>query len=312
MNIRVTIAREWKHGLFLLGLISLALCLPLPLYLVSLALFGLPHVVWEMGFLRSRYGSRWPWRWWLPLWGILLLQAAARIGVWLGAYPASSSQIVDLASLMLLALWLALAPLRVRWPLRIAGLVLAAAMLWLLQNDAIVTALLILALAHNLTPLLMVWDLAREDAAQKPLAIFISGLFVLPLLIVASAWSGAITPAFLTSQQALLNSQLPASWGQSSLHNALLSAMVLAQCLHYYCVIYCLPQAEAQRQGRPVLPRAVMWITVAIVAAMLLYYVHDYSAARKLYSVAAGAHAWLEWPVLLLALLGFKPIPQRA
>lgn len=304
--------RGWTHGLFLFSLINLALWLPLPLYLVSLALFGLPHVVWEMGFLRSRYGARWPWRWWLPLWGILLLQAAARIGVWLGAYPASSSQIVDLASLMLLALWLALAPLKVPWPLRLAGLVLAAVMLWLLQNDAIVTALLILALAHNLTPMLMVWDLAREDATQKRLAYFISALFVLPVLMVASAWSGAITPAFLSSQQALLSSQLPASWGQSSLQQALLSAMVLAQCLHYYCVIYCLPQAETQRRGQPVLPRRVMWITVGIVAAMLLYYAHDYSAARKLYAVAAGAHAWLEWPVLLLALLGFKPAPQRA
>ena len=33
-------------------------------------------------------------------------------------------------------------------------------------------------------------------------------------------------------------------------------------------------------------------------------FVVDHAEARRLYAVAAGLHAWLEWPVLAMALLG--------
>ncbi len=290
------------HVVFLTTLLLLALWLPLPLYLMSLALFGLPHVIWEMGFIRSRYAARWPLRWWTAVWVVLLLQAGIRTAVWLGSYSAASSQIVDLLSLLLLALIVFLAPFRTGWRVRIAGLFLAGTIMWQLEQGDILMVLMLLAIMHNFTPLPMVWDMARDSPPFRPLALTISALFMLPLLVAGSSWTGAVIPSSVLSYVPLLEGQLPSGWGGSH-RQALLSAMVLAQCLHYYCVIYLLPRAELRRVRKVVVSFAVRIGALMAVALMLAYYMIDYSAARKLYGVVAGAHAWLEWPVLLMAFL---------
>ena len=300
--------RIFPHPLFLCLLLLAAFWLPLPLYVVSLALFGLPHVIWEMGFLRSRYAGRWPLRWWLALWAVLLAQAGIRGAVWLGTYPATSSQIVDLLSLLMLGMIVALAPSGIGWRARMAGLLMAGALLWLLEQGDVLTALLLLAILHNFTPLAMVWDMARDDRSGRAdpgtrrLAWAISGLFALPLLMAGSPWGGAIAPSMMAAYRPLLDGQWPLAWGGTQ-RQALLSAVVLAQCLHYYCVIVLLPRAERRRTTRPVIFPAVRFGALTAAALMLAYYAHDYGGARKLYAVAAGVHAWLEWPVLLMAFL---------
>lgn len=298
----VAISRTLPHGIFVLLLLLTALWLPLPLYLAALAIFGLPHVIWEMGFIRSRYAGRWPRYWWLALWAVLLMQAGIRTAVWLGSYPAASSQIVDMLALLLLGLVVALAPTAAGWRVRVVGLLLAGIVLWLLEQGDILTALLLLAMAHNFTPLVMVWDMARDYPPARQLAWTISGLFVLPLLVAGSGWTGAVIPSGTASYVPLLNGQLPQGWGGSH-HQSMLSAIVLAQCLHYYCVIYLLPRAEAQRVAQPVLSPFMRNYALAAAALLLGYFVSDYVVARKLYAVAAGIHAWLEWPVLLMAWL---------
>lgn len=304
--------RAIPHGIFLVLLLAGALWLPLPLYLVSLAVFGLPHVIWEMGFLRSRYGARWPTGWWLMLWTVLLLQAGIRGAVWLDAYPAASSLITDLLALLLLGMILVLAPGSTGWRARIAGAVLACGMFWLLEHGELLTALLLLALAHNFTPVALAWDMARDHPPATPLAWAISGLFMLPLLlplmVAGSGWTGGAT-SLMASHVPLLDGQLPATW-DGQYRQALLSAVVLAQCLHYYCVIVLLPHAEQRRVAQPVLPASIRILTLAAVALMLVYFSIDYGAARKLYAVAAGAHAWIEWPVLLMAFLS-RPRQQN-
>lgn len=290
-------------------LMALALCLPLPLYLVSLALFGLPHIVWELGFLRSRYAERWPAHWWLTLWAVLFLQAAVRGSAWLGMYSAESSRIVDLLALFLLGLILVFAPMRAGWLVRVAGLALAAVVMWLLQRGDVVAALLFLAIGHNFTPLVMAWDMARNYRPAYGLACAITGLLLLPVLVAASGWEGGKMPATFASHAWALDGQLPATPGAAQ-RQALLSAFVLAQCLHYYCVIVLLPQAEAQRTGMTTIPLPVRRIVLLALLALLAYYLYDFNGARQLYAVAAGAHAWLEWPVLLMALLGISGKPE--
>ncbi len=133
----------------------------------------------------------------------------------------------------------------------------------------------------------------------------ISGLFVLPLLVVGSGWTGGAMLPFGAASLRLLEGQLLYGWG-GDYRQALLSAIVLAQCLHYYCVIYLLPRAEVQRVGKAVMSSQMQLGALAAASLMLAYYVSDYGAARKLYAVAAGAHAWLEWPVLRMALLSMS------
>lgn len=65
-----------------------------------------------------------------------------------------------------------------------------------------------------------------------------------------------------------------------------------------------LPGAERRRTNRPLLSSSVRHGTVAVSALLFACYLHDYAAARQLHAVAAGIHAWIEWPVLLMAVLG--------
>lgn len=290
------------HAAFVSLLLLAALWFPLPLYLISLAAFGLMHVICEMGFLRSRYAARWSLGWWLALWAVLLLQAGMRGAVWLGGISALAGQVVDLLALLLLALVVGLAPSGAGWKVRLAGLILGGGVVWLLAQGDILEVLLLLAMAHNFTPLAMAWDLAREHSPSRPVAWAVSGLFILPLLVAGSGWTGAVIPNPAVPYSPLLDGQLPPEWG-GAYRQALLSAIVLAQCLHYYSVIYLLPRAQAQRTGISGSTAVARLVVLALVGLMLGYYVSDYSAARKLYAVAAGIHAWLEWPVLLMAFL---------
>src|SRR3569623_363609 len=229
--------------------------------------------------------------------------AAAALSAFAGCVRSSSRDMGNGVPAQPLCRSLAKAPVVCVWRGLSLGLMLAGVIGWLLEQGDILTPLLLLALVHNMTPLSMAWDLARDDVSARPLAWLVSGLFVLPAAIIVwgegmQAWA---TAAFV-DYAPLLDSQLPTQWGGMR-RQAILSAIVLSQCLHYYCVIRLLPNAESQRIGRKVLSPTVKIGT--LLASMLLigYYVIDYSAARMLYAVAAGAHAWLEWPVLLMALL---------
>jgi hypothetical protein len=298
-----------SHWLVPATLVLMACWQPLPLYLASLALFGLPHVIWEASFLRSRFAARWPLRWWLALWVILLVQACARMAVWLGAFGGDAAQILDLLALLLLGAMVALAPSRTGWTARIAGLLLAGAMLLLLDSGEFLTALLLLAVIHNFSPLAMVWDMRRDkaadDAAGRRLAWYVSFLFVLPLLLAGGLWAMPAIPDGLAGYGALLDTQLPANWGGEH-RAALLSAIVLSQCLHYYCVIVLLPQAQRRRSAQSLMSPRMRAMAIGAAVLMCGYYLHDYTGARNLYAVASGMHAWIEWPVLLLALLGAR------
>ncbi len=288
---------------------GLALMAPVPLHLVALALFGLPHVVWEMAFVRSRYGARWPRRWWHALWAVLALQAMVRGGDALDIVPSQWVQAADIATLALIGALVACAPRGTGAAARLVGAAGAIALVWLLAAGELIVALLWLSLLHNFTPLLLAWDLAREDASQRPVAWGVTALLVLPLGVVAAALA---VPAFAdwvaaaqggASDAAPLAAQLPFG-AAPQLLPALLTALALAQCAHYLCVIHLLPQAEARRSGRSPLPGRGRAAALLATAALAVYFLIDPPSARELYAVAAGAHAWLEWPVLLMAWLG--------
>ncbi|MBO9538076.1 hypothetical protein [Herbaspirillum sp.] len=289
-------------------LLLLASWQPLLLYLVSLAIFGLPHVIWEAAFLRRRYAAHWPRHWWWMLGAILLAQAVARTAFWMGTFSSEATQIVDLLSLLMLGAVIVFAPADAGWNVRIAGLLLSGAMLWLLHNGAILEALLALAILHNFTPLAMAWDMARHNNGQRRLAWRVTALFVLPLLLVCGLWGMPASSTAIAGHAWLLDGQLPANWGGAH-RSALLSAIVLSQCLHYYCVIVLLPRAEKQHPA-PLMPPWARAIAIGLTMLICAYYVFDYEDARKLYAVASGMHAWVEWPVLLMALLGARPNPR--
>jgi hypothetical protein len=54
------------------------------------------------------------------------------------------------------------------------------------------------------------------------------------------------------------------------------------------------------------MPAPRWWLLGAVSASVLLmlYFLADFKAARQLYAVAAGFHAWLEFPLILLLFSG--------
>lgn len=283
-------------------LTGLAMAVPGPLYLVALALFGLPHVVWELGFLHSRYKGRWPLRLLMLCGSVLLVHAGLRTANWLGVFSATAMQVADLLALLLLMLMLAVSPRVLGWGPRLGALAAGLAIMAALDAGHVAGTLLFLALAHNFTPVGLAWDIARQDPACRQLAWGASGLFVLPLPMVAVGAAGYWpTPLTIDGTEGLSNAFSDAASG--SLQHAIFSAMVVAQCLHYYFVIKVLPATERLRTGQHPLPRRVRLWAIVVSAGLAAYFAHDYGAARQLYAVAAGLHAWIEWPILLMTLL---------
>jgi hypothetical protein len=84
--------------------------------------------------------------------------------------------------------------------------------------------------------------------------------------------------------------------------SGLLSAVILAQCLHYYSVLRLMPTTLAAQP--PLKLVGLAWQYWALAASLLLslYFIYDFTQARQLYAVAAGIHAWLELPLIALLL----------
>jgi hypothetical protein len=283
------------------GIAVLAAVAPLPLYLVALSCFGLPHVLCELAWVRRAVGPRLPSTWWLGLAAILAIQAGGRLAAWKGWITSAPAIEIDVLTLAL-ALWLVLAlPLSLTgwriWLMR--GLALGSGVLLsmtvTLGSVEMIMALLVgLSVLHNVTPL----GLARlghpEGGSWAP---GMGWMILLPLLLLPLPWlaGDAAAPANLRPMELnWLQPRLPFTFG------GLFSALVLAQCLHYYAVLRLLPRGLAPQWPA----RRWVWLAVAASLALTLGFLWDFPEARRLYALAGGIHSWLEWPVLLCLLGG--------
>ncbi|SCK28182.1 hypothetical protein [Vogesella sp. LIG4] len=302
---------ERQHGLepcLVAALLALLACLaPLALYALALALFGLPHVLSEAAWIRRSYRRQLPGRWWALLLATLLIQALARLAGWQGSLSPRDVAWLDLATLALAFCTVLAAREALRAPWRSCVLALAVAGLLLAgQHSGWQLALLaVLSIAHNFTPLLLAP--AQSHWGGRPLRPTLRLLFCLPLCLLLLPWLGW--------QPFAASAQLPAPGEPAMLGLpsplAFAPALVLAQCLHYYSVIRLLPGATLGEQAPPARSYRKLLPALAACAALSAYFACAYSDARALYAVAAGAHAWLEWPLILL-LTGLKPAAPAA
>jgi hypothetical protein len=168
--------------------------------------------------------------------------------------------------------------------------------------------LLILAIAHNFTPLALVPG--NRQFGRTPAKQALGLLFTLPWLVAMAMLAGGYISPFTDTMSIGQNS----AWMPSEakwLHqyfaqgfSAMLSGLVLSQCLHYYCVLRLLPSTLGPTSSR-------QWQVGAFVVsvALTVFFIFDFNSARKLYAVAAGFHAWLELPLMLLLLSGITLKP---
>ena len=304
---------------FVLASLALSLSLPLLTYSVSLAVFGLIHVVREFFYLDHRFGAHISRPFALSLGVLLILVLVNRVAAVFALAPSSITYQIELALVFLLALSASIS-LRSDSPAaRIATLVPA-----LLIGFGFVASpsgtVVALAVLHNLTPVAFIVEIVKKPQKKFAIVIGILLFVALPLLIA----SGVLHVLFdLHGQQnnfsifpigpleRHLVVFLPETLRNMPWAGQAFSAVVFTQCLHYLAVIYIMPiflrVYTPKKAIKPIFnwPRPViLWPGLGFFALLLVVvYTLDFFFARSLYGIAAALHAYIEIPLLLWAFL---------
>ena len=297
---------------------------PLLVYSVTLAVFGLPHVLSELRYVSRRFGPDLGERLRLGLvillGGVLLLRGGRQLGWWEGL----SVTRVELLLALSLALLVAPALWRAGGRPRVIGLgLLALGAIGVAISP--VHTLFALAIAHNWTPVGFFAD-AYSGARRRGvmLACFLVFL-VVPLLIASGLpMQGLSRLGLYSPEQSVLptgplaghlGAYLAPDWRDRPWTEAAFQALVYAQCLHYAAVLLVLPRLQTAPTGWPARLAEIAdlrWSTMCVGAALvsLAWYSLDFAGAKGFYSLPAGVHAWVELPLLLLAMC--PPQPKSA
>jgi hypothetical protein len=147
-----------------------------------------------------------------------------------------------------------------------------------------------------------------------------AGFLGLPLLI-ATGWPRTVLgrlfdpgtsfdPLRAGSLAANLYVYVPPQFAASPQAVDFFTASVVAQGAHYAAVIIILPlflsRLDPQARGLVAWPPRTVFALLCVTAGAfsLARFLGDFTEARALYGVAASMHAWIEIPVLILALTG--------
>jgi hypothetical protein len=292
-----------------------AIAAPLLAYTISLAAFGLPHVISELRYVDERFSGRIGKHIGITLLLLLLGLVVVRVvgfssDVWQGRQ--------GLLELWLLAgLILVTVPVLLRTGFRngflaVAVLTLVAA--GILFNPAL--ALVLLAILHNVTPVGFIAE-ALEGASRRRAMWLCAGAFVaVPTLILSGLPAqGLQTMGLLHPEFSLLNAGplvahlgvfVPAPMLDRPGAPHFFSAAVYLQCLHYATVIHILPRLRSEQIAKESLipwPRyGIFFFLITLVAGWLFVgFALSFGEARAFYGIFASVHAWIEIPLLLLA-----------
>lgn len=294
---------------------------PLATFVLMISAFGLPHVLYELRYVDERFSARMSAPALAIIGALIALIAAARVANGVHVLPASLFLPLELglgAALAFSGAWF----MRANRALgALIGIAFAAG-----ATLAPIWTFLAWAWLHNLTPLGLVAEITQGDERRRWLVFLAVPFFLVPALVATGVLHEAAALVFaLGKTQALsvfgagdkpLMSFLPP--GSSDL--CLFSAAVVAQSMHYVAVIVLLPRLLREKQGVRTTATLVPWpswrvfaLAAAAIAAIAFgIYAVSYNDARAAYGVAAAIHAWIELPILLLAVgQGFRP-PQMS
>jgi hypothetical protein len=276
---------------------------PLLTYTLTLAAFGAVHVLCELRYVDLRFGAR--------------VERRLRTGLLVGVGLIAAGRLLRgavvppaIADGLEIAIGLGLIVLVVPTLGRSGRAGLGLAVGGLLAVGAAVSpvhALLAIAVLHNLTP---VGFLAEADRGGLRGAAIVFGL--VPLVIATGA-PYALLP-FAAPEATLLptgplaahlGAYLPAAAQEQPWALHAFSACVFLQCAHYVYVIDVLPRtlpAGARGTVRWPAPALAVGLLAAASLVAIAAFAGDFAGARARYGALAALHAWLEVPILLLAL----------
>ena len=285
---------------------------PIASFVLMISVFGLPHVLYELRYCDERFSERAP----PVLLGVLgaLVGTIALGRIANGMHWLSSDILVPIelglgATLALVAAyWMR----ERRWLGALIGIAFALG-----ASFKPIETFVVWAWLHNLTPLGFVAEVTQGPERRRWLMMLSVPFFVLPALVATGIFHdiAAVVLAmpelqnlsmFGAGDRPLLSFLPPGSYDLN-----LFSAAVVAQSMHYVAVIVLLPRLLKDKTSRTLVAWPGWGMFAAGVSAVALVafgiYAVSYSDARAAYAVAAAIHAWIELPVLLLALgQGFR------
>ncbi len=176
------------------------------------------------------------------------------------------------------------------------------------------------AIAHNFTPLGFLWQIAPPVVRRRVMAAAGFGLLLLPMLAAMGGADWMLT-ALGASPRSLdplgagplaehLGVYVPRAFVDAPRAIDFFTASVIAQGAHYLAVIVILPwmlgRLDPNAAGLVAWPRGASFaLLCAVVAGLgLTRFFGDFAQARAYYGLFAAVHAWIEVPVLILALTG--------
>ena len=298
----------------------LASAAPLLAYAGSLALFGAPHVLAELRYVDGRFGRR------MRagsgalilaiLGGVVVLRALSilhRIDPADG-YVAELGLVATLAFVVVPDLWAS--PARAALAIGLGGAIAVGSAVapW--------TTVVTLAILHNATPVgFLAERLDGRPERRRALATCAALFLVVPALVASGlpsraleslgAWRPDATFGTVGALDAHLRVFVPSSLTSASFAPHLFAASAYLQLLHYGIVIGVLPRLLGPRGAagdEPVAPwpraRALAAGIAAVGLVTTVGFVRDFAGTRASYGLLASVHAWIELPVLLLALAG--------
>ncbi|MEE1788006.1 hypothetical protein PUR71_34650 [Streptomyces sp. SP17BM10] len=287
----------------------LALRAPTGLAVLGLAAFGLLHNVLELRYVAGRFAVVLAG----PLLRLLLVLVTGIVVCRLlppSAY-AQSAEILLAYGLLVAASWYGL---RSRPPL-LAGAVavLAVAAAGSLSFPAY--HFVVLAHLHNVVPLLFLWEWSRRLARGRAafLALQFTWVLLVPALLLSGLLDGLLAGATGTAggwTARLESSYTPPAWLASHVGLRFLAVFAFLQTMHYVVWVWFLPRyapeaAEGFEARVPALRGARAWALGAAAGGVLaVLFAADYAQGRALYAAVASYHAYLEFPVLLMLVLG--------
>jgi hypothetical protein len=287
-------------ALFVLVAAVSASVAPLFVYTTTLALFGLAHVLFELRYIDARFGRRISREIWIGAGIVLTAVVAVRllriVGLIGDAHPYIEMGLVTtLAALALPELF------------RRRRFVVGTLVVLLLGVGAAVSpalTLVILAVVHNATPIGFLVE--KRGARVLPWCLI---AFVGVPLVVASGLPRELLGLHFPNEAIFPSGPLAKHlyvYVPSFVANQVdaFAGAVCAQVLHYGAVIVLMKTDE-----KPLLPWPGWKVMLVWSAGLAVHFAVGFVEARALYGLAAGVHAWIEVPVLMLA---FHAQMQRA
>lgn len=293
---------------------ALASAWPLWIYSTTLAAFGLAHVLSELRYVDGRFGARVGRR--LRIWLGTLLLAVVSVRVLRFAELIEGEWVTRLELGFVLALGAGALPAlrRAGAASRVVAALALGALVFGLFTSPLLT-IMCLAVLHNFTPVGFFAEALRGAERRRAMALSALVFGLVPIVMAtglpmrAMEALGCYAPDLSLLGTGPLAKHLhvyvPKAWQDSRFAVPFFSAVVYAQCMHYAAVLHVMPQLEGQRRDGPLsgMRPALFFGGLAVLGVLLFAgFTQDFSQARSVYGIAAALHAWVEVPLLLMAL----------